>query len=162
MRPREPRIHRAAVLTAALAAVAVSVACFGSSVGPVVEESDTLTVVRADTLGAPVGDPLTIGGVRLVGDRSLEMTVTYSGGCRLHRLELRWDGALHIAESDTVAASLAVVHEDNGDACEGLVIETQSWKLDPLLEAVSQLARPGPTVLRMNLRGWEAPILMAR
>lgn len=77
-------------------------------------------------------DGYTLDGLAIAGD-TLEITVSYSGGCEEHEFQLCWDGAF--MESDPVQARLTLGHDAHGDACEAYLTETLIFGLEPLKQA---------------------------
>lgn len=96
------------------------------------------------------GDPFQVDDVRVVGD-TLELDVAYGGGCETHDFSLCWpDGAF--MESSPVQASLEVLHDDHGDACDAWLSETVSLDLVPL-KAAYRAAYGGSGTILINVAG---------
>ena len=77
-------------------------------------------------------DAFTLGEVSLDGN-SLLVDVTYSGGCAEHDFQLFISPATFL-ESNPVQANLWLQHENNDDACDGIVSETLRFDLTPVLD----------------------------
>lgn len=60
----------------------------------------------------------------------LLITVTYGGGCRSHKFQLNWDGA--ILKSNPPQVVLELSHNNNGDTCMALLSETLQFDLSTL------------------------------
>lgn len=97
-------------------------------------------------------DPLTLDEAAIAGD-VLEAALTYGGGCTLHEIDLvAFNGWL---ESFPVQVDALLSHEDNGDMCDALVIETRRFDLRPLAEAYRDAygaGEPEETTLILRLR----------
>ncbi|MDX1494421.1 MAG: hypothetical protein R3253_10205 [Longimicrobiales bacterium] len=97
-------------------------------------------------------DPLTLEEAAISGD-VLEAAVHYGGGCRLHEIDLvAFHGWL---ESAPVQVDVLLSHEDNGDMCDALIMETRRFDLRPLAEAYRDAyggGAPGETTLVLRLR----------
>lgn len=52
----------------------------------------------------------------VIENDTLTLTVSYSGGCKIHDFTLVTDGSF--MESDPVQLVVALTHDDNGDTCE--------------------------------------------
>ena len=90
---------------------------------------------RGDTFSFAVGadDAMPLW---IMGD-TLQMSVSYSGGCAVHDFSLFWNETF--LEMYPVQAVLQLVHNNNGDMCEAYPTETLSFDLAPL-KAVYQTA----------------------
>ena len=113
--------------------------------GPVRGAEGARGVVRRCGPGVP-NDPVAIQEAELDGD-ILNLEVSYSGGCRDHRLALCWNGLY--AESMPPQVWLWVAHDANGDMCEGLVAQAASIDLSRLGDG-GDIDR-----LFVHLEGWE-------
>ena len=61
------------------------------------------------------------------------MDVTYGGGCADHDFQLFMSPPTFL-ESNPVQANLWLQHEDNDDACDGIVSETLRFDLTQVLD----------------------------
>ena len=77
-------------------------------------------------------DPVTINSLTVTGD-TLEVAVSYGGGCETHTWQLCWDEAF--MESAPVQVSLELGHDANGDSCEAYLSETLTFGLNTLRDA---------------------------
>lgn len=80
-------------------------------------------------------DAFQLDGVQLVGD-TLEIQVSYGGGCEEHTLGLCWNDQA-FEESYPVRARLTVFHDDGGDPCDAWLYDSLSVSVAPLKEAYS-------------------------
>jgi len=71
-------------------------------------------------------DPFEIRDVEIKGD-SVNITVSYSGGCRRHTFEIIWNGI--ISPTDPPSTGLIILHDSNGDMCEALITETLKFSM---------------------------------
>jgi len=76
-------------------------------------------------------DAFTLGEVRIDGKRLL-VDVSYSGGCAGHDFQLFMSA--EFLESNPVQVNLWLQHEDNDDACDGIVSESLQFDLTPVLD----------------------------
>ena len=94
-------------------------------------------------------DPFTLNAAVLAED-TLQVSVSYSGGCRDHIFVL--DASGPFLETDPVQLWLDIAHDANSDPCEAWLTEDVSFLLDPLkvryLEAYQQNA--GTIVLQLE------------
>ncbi|MBT8338033.1 MAG: hypothetical protein KJO11_15700 [Gemmatimonadetes bacterium] len=103
------------------------------------------------TPGYGPGDALDVSDVRVEGER-LVATVTYSGGCRAHEIDLRFSDIW--MESAPVQTIGWFTHEGRDDPCDALPSETRGFDLAPLVEAyrtVYPQTLPGERI-RIRLR----------
>ena len=70
--------------------------------------------------------------IEIVGD-SITLDVTYSGGCAEHDLSLYMSPAAFL-ESYPVQANLYLKHNDNDDACDGLISAEATFNLRVIAE----------------------------
>jgi len=80
--------------------------------------------------GKPL-DPLNIDSVWVSGN-TLNITVQYGGGCRVHTIELFTDGKTTVSIPGMI--DLRLTHNANGDNCKALVRETLVFNLTGLCE----------------------------
>ena len=89
------------------------------------------SILIVSSVSAPIwaADPLTVSRVSITGD-TLQVAVTYSGGCRHHALQPIAESVW--AKSLPVQVSARVAHNAGGDVCEALVTRTLHVDLSPL------------------------------
>jgi len=100
-------------------------------------------------------DPVTIHGVVVKGD-SLELSVSFGGGCRDHEFGLLADGAW--MESYPVQLGVRLAHDAKGDACRALLSRVLRFDLSPLKAAYHDSYQATSGIIRLNVRG--APALV--
>jgi hypothetical protein len=98
-------------------------------------------------------DPVTIQGYAIVGD-SLELAVTFGGGCRDHEFILLSDAAW--MESYPVQVGLKLAHDANGDNCKALLSRTLRFDLSPLKEVYRSSYQSTSGIMKLNIRGTTA------
>lgn len=76
------------------------------------------------------GDPFKIVNGKKNGD-FLEITVSYSGGCQIHKFDVVWDGI--VFTNDPCNMNLIIIHKANNDSCEASITETIIVNLKELL-----------------------------
>lgn len=81
-------------------------------------------------------DDVTIISARVVND-CLEINYSYSGGCETHNFELRLQ-PVYCGTPPHPTPHLVFGHEDNGDACDALILDKLSYDLTPLREDALQ------------------------
>lgn len=117
-------------------------------------ESDTWTgqVIITSDAGDPrwPSDPVTIHAAAVKGD-SLELTVSFGGGCRGHTFLLLADGAW--MESYPVQTGLRLAHEKNNDSCKALLSRILKFDLTPLKVAYANSYGPAPASIRLRISG---------
>ncbi len=95
-------------------------------------------------------DPLTFGAISIDGD-TLNVTVTYGGGCRRHALqpiaETTW------MESFPVQVGARIAHHANGDLCRALVTRELHIDLSPLRELYQTSYQTAHGKIRVRLAG---------
>jgi hypothetical protein len=87
--------------------------------------------------------------VTIEGD-SIRIGVSFGGGCAEHQLQLIADVVW--AESYPVQVGARLAHEDNDDACDGLITGSLSFDLSPLKRVyqASYQSRTGKIALRLE------------
>ncbi len=95
---------------------------------------EPLSIVNNEALKK--GSPVTISHVELNKD-TLEIDVTYSGGCEDHSFELLFNG--QFAKSLPVQAHLVLYHNANKDQCKKLITEKLKFDVSALKENYSQV-----------------------
>jgi hypothetical protein len=123
-------------------------------------EPDTWTgqVIITDDARDPrwPSDAVTINAAGVKGD-SLELSVTFGGGCRGHTFLLLADGAW--MESYPVQTGLYLAHEDNNDNCDALLSRVLKFDLVPLKVAYTKSYGAAPASIRLRIGGFtESPL----
>jgi hypothetical protein len=73
--------------------------------------------------------PFNLNQIIFKGD-SVEVSVTYSGGCEQHSFEFIWNGV--ITGTNPPAIDLIIQHNSNGDSCKAHITETLTFPLTAL------------------------------
>jgi hypothetical protein len=94
-------------------------------------------------------DPVTIHAVEVKGD-SLELTVSFGGGCRIHEFSLLADAAW--MESYPVQIAVRLSHDAKSDACEALLSRVLRFDLSPLKAAYATSYQATSGIIRLNVR----------
>ncbi len=94
-------------------------------------------------------DDYELNAAAVRGD-TLAVTLSYSGGCRVHQFTLV--AAEAFMESDPVKLDVAIAHDADGDPCEAYPTEDYYFILDPIKARykASYGAGPGTIVLRLD------------
>ena len=95
-------------------------------------------------------DAVTIQSLAIKGD-SLELAVSFGGGCRDHTFVLLADAAW--MESYPVQVGVRLSHEANDDACDALLSRVLRFDLTPLKAAYTSSYQATTGIIRLNLRG---------
>lgn len=95
-------------------------------------------------------DPVTIQEFAIRGD-SLELSVTFGGGCRDHTFILLSDAAW--MESYPVQVGVKLAHDANGDNCKALLSRVLRFDLSPLKAAYAVSYQATTGIMRLNIRG---------
>lgn len=95
-------------------------------------------------------DPVTIQEVTIRGD-SLELAVTFGGGCRDHAFILLSDAAW--MESYPVQVGVKLAHDANGDHCKALLSRVLRFDLSPLKAAYTASYQATNGIMKLNIRG---------
>jgi len=98
-------------------------------------------------------DPVTIQGFTIRGD-SLELAVSFGGGCRDHAFVLLSDAAW--MESYPVQVGIKLAHDANGDNCKALISRVLRFDLSPLKAAYSASYQATSGIMKLNIRGTTA------
>ena len=98
-------------------------------------------------------DQVTIQGFTIRGD-SLELAVTFGGGCRDHAFTLLSDAAW--MESYPVQVGVKLAHDANGDNCKALLSRVLRFDLSPLKAAYSASYQATSGIMKLNIRGTSA------
>lgn len=98
-------------------------------------------------------DQVTIQGFTIRGD-SLELAVTFGGGCRNHQFILLSDAAW--MESYPVQVAVRLAHNANGDNCEALLSRVLRFDLSPLKAAYAASYQATTGIMKLNIRGTTA------
>ena len=98
-------------------------------------------------------DQVTIQGFTIRGD-SLELAVTFGGGCRDHAFVLLSDAAW--MESYPVQVGVKLGHDANGDTCKALLSRVLRFDLSPLKSAYAASYQATSGMMKLNIRGTTA------
>jgi hypothetical protein len=98
-------------------------------------------------------DQVTIQGFTIRGD-SLELAVTFGGGCRDHAFVLLSDASW--MESYPVQVGVKLAHDANGDNCKALLSRVLRFDLSPLKAAYSASYQATSGIMKLNIRGTAA------
>lgn len=98
-------------------------------------------------------DQVTIQGFTIRGD-SLELAVTFGGGCRDHAFTLLSDAAW--MESYPVQVGVKLAHDANGDNCKALLSRVLRFDLTPLKAAYAASYQAASGIMKLNIRGTAA------
>ena len=98
-------------------------------------------------------DPVTVQGFTIRGD-SLELAVSFGGGCRDHSFVLLSDAAW--MESYPVQVGIKLAHDANGDHCKALLSRVLRFDLSPLKAAYSTAYQATSGIIKLNIRGTAA------
>src|SRR5687767_105037 len=141
---------------ALIAGVAAIIACADPTEPPNGYWSTTDTWVgqivitpNADSPRWP-SDAVTIQGFAFKGD-SLELSVSFGGGCREHAFVLLADAAW--MESYPVQVAVRLSHDANEDACDALLSRVLRFDLTPLKAAYASSYQVSTGIIKLNLRG---------
>ncbi|MBP7289127.1 MAG: hypothetical protein KBB21_21050 [Nannocystaceae bacterium] len=96
-------------------------------------------------------DPLFVQGAMIVDD-TLEVAVSYGGGCEPHVLGGCWSGLF--AESDPVQIWAFVSHESNDDPCEAELSDTVTLDLSSVRAAYESGYQTTTGEIVIHLDGW--------
>ena len=109
-------------------------------------------IVITENAGSPhwPSDAVNIQGFVIKGD-SLELAVSFGGGCRDHAFVLLSDAVW--LESYPVQVGVTLSHNANGDACDALLSRVLRFDLTPLKAADSSSYQATTGVIKLNLRG---------
>jgi len=89
-------------------------------------------------------DPFELKDIIFRGD-SVEVSVSYSGGCKQHSFEFIWNGT--VTGTNPPKIDMVIQHHANGDACEAYISETLSF---PLTNLTGSVVLPDISVGVMN------------
>lgn len=101
-------------------------------------------------------DPVTVQGFTIRGD-SLELAVTFGGGCRDHAFVLLSDAAW--MESYPVQVGIKLAHDANGDNCKALLSRVLRFDLSPLKAAYAAPYQSASGIMKLNIRGTAASVV---
>ena len=88
-----------------------------------------------------------------IADGTLTATVSFSGGCALHRFTLVANR--RFTASDPVQIDVSIAHEANDDRCEAYLTETYEFDLAPIGMRYRQVFGRSEDVIRIRLLGPE-------
>lgn len=95
-------------------------------------------------------DPVTISEAVIRND-SLQLSVSFGGGCRDHTFLLLSDGAW--MESYPVQVRVQLSHNANGDNCKALLNRVLRFDLTPLKVAYNASYQSTTGTMHLNIRG---------
>ena len=95
-------------------------------------------------------DPVTIYATEVRGD-SLDLNVTFGGGCNEHTFTLL--SAAAWMESYPVQVSVRLSHDAHGDACDALLTRVLRFDLSPLKAAYANAYNTTAGIVRLNIAG---------
>lgn len=121
-------MRRLFILNTIILIVTLNLACNESSVAPDSGMTKIIMFDSIDDLELNL-DPAIIYNATVLDD-TLELKVSFSGGCKTHKLSLY--GSKAIAKSYPPQALLYLSHNANNDNCEAMVSETHKFDLTPL------------------------------
>lgn len=88
-----------------------------------------------------------------VATDSLELSIFYGGGCQTHELWLLAVNGLHELPSagptPTASVPMRLAHDAHNDPCDAYIHRTESFDLDPLLDAFRAEYPVGRLLLRV-------------
>lgn len=152
-----PLARPGSLLTAALLSALLAGACAESTTPEPPDGSWALAgnwagqivIVRDATAPLWPRDPVTIHAVAVRGD-SLELNVSFGGGCSDHAFLLLADAAW--AESYPVQIGVRLAHDRNGDTCKALLSRVLRFDLSPLKAAYEASYHSRTGTVRLNVR----------
>jgi len=100
-------------------------------------------------------DPLEINSAAIVGD-TLEVEVSYGGGCEDHVIEMCWDGSF--AESLPVQTWVALSHDGNDDLCDAWLTMMRSIDLTGMRTAYQEGYQTQNGTIIIHLDGWPSAL----
>jgi hypothetical protein len=95
-------------------------------------------------------DPVTIHSAQVRGD-SLELSVSFGGGCRDHAFALLANAAW--MESYPVQTGVQLAHDANDDTCKALLSRVLRFDLSPLKAAYASSYQTATGIIRLNVLG---------
>lgn len=93
------------------------------------EAFNTVNTNRLNSINT--GDTFIINNAKRTEDDMLEVSISYSGGCKQHGFEVIWDGIVYTDPPCNM--NLLIIHNANDDNCEALITETISINLKNLI-----------------------------
>ena len=117
-----------------------------------VGDATSLDVVITENSNGPQwpADPVTIQSAVVKGD-SLELSVSFGGGCRDHEFVLLSDAAW--MESYPVQVGVRLAHDANGDNCKALLSRLLRFNLGPLRSAYQNSYQSSTGIIRLRIAG---------
>lgn len=93
--------------------------------------SDVFETINTNRLNRiNTGDSFKINSAKRIND-ILEVSISYSGGCKQHSFEVIWDGIVYT--DPPCYLNLFIIHDAKNDECEALITETLSINLEELI-----------------------------
>lgn len=100
-----------------------------------VETAKTIRLIEGVDYPAIKKDMLNVNNISLNKDE-LTINVGYSGGCRVHKIELF--AQKEIQKSNPAQVTLLLSHDADGDACKALISSNEIFDLTPLKEYLKE------------------------
>jgi hypothetical protein len=111
-------------------------------------------IITEDTDGRQwPADPVTISSAVVRGD-SLELSVSFGGGCREHRFLLLSDAAW--MESYPVQVGARLSHDARDDNCDAWLSRVLRFDLTPLKAAYNSSYQSTTAIMTLNIRGFSS------
>jgi hypothetical protein len=79
---------------------------------------------------ASISDPFELGSI-VINNGTVEVTVSYPGGCKTHTFDIIWDESVNYTYPPSI--NIVIIHDDNGDSCEAYITEVLRFQLDSLI-----------------------------
>ncbi|RKU14262.1 hypothetical protein C6502_01330 [Candidatus Poribacteria bacterium] len=106
-------------------------------------------VIIDDSTNAWDSDEFVLQQAVITND-SLDVTVSYSGGCQDHIFNLVSSGMF--LESDPVQMPLVLIHNANNDRCEAWITEDHSFDLTPIKELYQDAYHQSTGIINILLK----------
>ena len=106
-------------------------------------------VIIDDSTNTWDSDEFVLGQAVITND-TLDVTVSYSGGCKDHIFNLVSSGMF--LESDPVQMPLVLIHNANNDPCEAWITEDYSFDLTPIKELYQDAYRQSAGIINVLLK----------
>lgn len=132
-------------------ALAALSGCISGKPDDTASSDDTGPGAHLGTCEAEDGHGTTINSVAVSGD-TLQVNVSYGGGCEEHFFTLCWPDQSFM-ESDPVQVNLELLHTGPMDACDAWLTEDLSFDLEPLKTAWQSGYGGGSGTITVHLGG---------
>ena len=96
-------------------------------------------------------DPFQLNSAEIQDD-TLKVSVSYSGGCKLHEFTLVSSG--EFLESDPVQLTVSIAHNDNDDSCEAYPTEDYYFDLTPIKTIYQEAYRQDAGTIVIHLKDY--------